>query len=280
MEIDVIILTYNCIRGWPGKEIFSRCLFSVSENVPINRLIIVDGGSSDNTLEFIKELNDRYGLFPELVFINDNGGNRATARMKGIKAVETEWFAFIDTDCILCNEWFKRAFKHVKNHIGAIEGAQRLVLNAKDKRFLNARKELKRRFKRLVKNHIVIIKKGRGFTGDTIIQTDLVKDIKIPKYYHVLEDYYIKKHVESKGFKWIKVNDAYCYHYVHYHKPRDVYYSAFILAREGKLTLKRALLSILTSFLKYTIIGYPDCGLREFKLSLYRLSGVFKEIIS
>ena len=275
--VDVIILTYNCIRGWPGKEVFSRCLFSVSENVPINRLIIVDGGSSDNTLEFIKELNDRYGLFPELVFIGDAGGTRATARMKGIKAVETEWFMFLDSDCILCKDWFERASKNIDDTAGAIEGAQKLVLNPKDIRFMVAERALKKRLKKLKRAEPRI--DDRGFTGSTLIRTELIKGIKIPSYYHVLEDYYIKCWIERRGYRWIRSYNAYCYHFVHYYRKRDAFYSSYILAREGKITLKRALLHTLTALPKYIMVGYPDCGLREFKLSLYRLAGAIEAFI-
>ncbi|MCD6509113.1 MAG: glycosyltransferase family 2 protein [Thermoprotei archaeon] len=283
MRVDAVLLTKDCISQKQRRLVFYNCLLSLANNVPVRKLIVVDGGSKDGTLQFIIRLNKRFSLFPHIQFIDDAGGTRATARMKGIRAVRTEWFVFIDSDCILCSNWFENALKHVNENVGAVEGDHKQILNAKDTRFLQAREILTRKFSRLAKGRIadVWFKKGsRGFTGNTLIRSDLVKDIKIPPYYHVLEDYYIKCWIERKGFKWIKVADAYCYHYTQYHRPRDAYYSSYILAKEGKLTLKRALISTLTALPKYMLIGYPDCGLREFRLSLYRLSGVCRGVIT
>lgn len=276
MKVDAILLTKDCISERWNRLVFYNCLLSLATNVSVEKLIVVDGGSKDGTLEFISKLNKNLSLFPHIHFINDTGGTRATARMKGIKNVETEWFVFVDSDCVLCHGWFKKAFKHTSSGVGAIEGKQKLILNFKDTRFFEARKILTRKLNRLARRNVRFEEEGRGFTGDTLIKTDLLKDIEIPSYYHVFEDYYIKRWIEKKGYKWIRIDDAYCYHFCRCFRPRDVFCGSYILTKEDKLTLKHEMLRVLTAFPRYVLIGYPDCGLREFKLSLYRFSAACK----
>jgi hypothetical protein len=59
----------------------------------------------------------------------------------------------------------------------------------------------------------------RGGTHDTLIRTDLVKDIVIPKNLHVFEDAYIKNWITKKGYRVIACYNPYCIHY----RPQDVW---------------------------------------------------------
>jgi len=101
-----------------SDHLLSRCLHSVYRNIPVHKLIIVDGHSKDNTLKILKEFDRRYGNV-EIFFDN---GNRATARQKGMQEVETKWFAFVDSDIVLCNGWFKRVRRDIRSNVGAIWG--------------------------------------------------------------------------------------------------------------------------------------------------------------
>ncbi|MDI6905191.1 MAG: glycosyltransferase family A protein [Candidatus Bathyarchaeia archaeon] len=87
-RIDVVVLTKD------SEHLLERCLNSIYQNIPVNKLIIVDGYSKDNTLKILQEFNKKYKNIK--VFLDN--GNRATARQKGIREVETEWFAFVDSD--------------------------------------------------------------------------------------------------------------------------------------------------------------------------------------
>ena len=51
-----------------------------------------------------------------------DAGTRATARQKGIELLNTEWFAFVDSDIILNEGWFETVKKSIANDVGAIEG--------------------------------------------------------------------------------------------------------------------------------------------------------------
>ena len=53
MWVDVVVLTKN------SERVLRECLASVYENVPVKRLIVVDGFSTDNTLKIVNESNKR-----------------------------------------------------------------------------------------------------------------------------------------------------------------------------------------------------------------------------
>ena len=217
MDVDVVIITKN------SERMLNECLKSVYENVPVNRLIVVDGDSTDKTLEIVRQFQNEHG---NILVIQDKG-NRATARQKGIEQVKTEWFMFVDSDAVLCKDWFKKAEKHLGQDVGAVWGIEvwSTIQNPV-----------------ILKTFLWITRKIfdlRGGTHDTLVRTDLVKDIEIPKILHVFEDAYIKDWIIQKGYKLIACYDPYCVHF----RPVSVWTiqgSLNIIAdaiRVGRLTL-------------------------------------------
>jgi glycosyltransferase involved in cell wall biosynthesis len=191
MDVDVVIITKN------SEHMLSECLKSVYKNVPVNRLIVVDGGSTDKTLAIMREFQKKHG---NILLLQDRG-TRATARQKGIDQVKTEWFMFVDSDAVLCKDWFKKAEIHLGQNVGAIWGIEvwSTIQNPV-----------------LLKTFLWITRKIfdlRGGTHDTLIRTDLVKDIEIPKFLHVFEDAYIKDWITQKGYKLIACYNPYCLHF-------------------------------------------------------------------
>ena len=127
--IDVVMLTKN------SEHLLNKCIESIYENVPVKRLIVVDGFSTDNTLKIMKEFNRKYGN----VKIITEKGSRAKARERGIEEVKTEWFMFADSDVILCKDWFKKAEKYIDKDVGAVWGLNVDVIpNVKNKLFLKS----------------------------------------------------------------------------------------------------------------------------------------------
>ncbi|MFQ5712277.1 MAG: hypothetical protein ACE5GD_10950, partial [Candidatus Geothermarchaeales archaeon] len=43
----------------------------------------------------------------------------------------------------------------------------------------------------------------RGSTHNTMIRTEVIRGIEIPSSYRIGEDWYIRKYVESRGYRWI-----------------------------------------------------------------------------
>ncbi|MEM2179906.1 MAG: glycosyltransferase family A protein [Nitrososphaeria archaeon] len=234
-SVDAIMLTKNSM-----KPCLKECLDSVYRNIPVNNLIVVDGGSSDGTLELIKN-------YPRVKVIMDTKGNRATSRQLGIESVETEWFVFLDSDVILCDKWFEYAKLYMKDpKVGAVWGAA-LQRSSTDFARYSAMGKL------YGKDEVwIAVKAGRkrGLTHDTIIRKEAVKGIKIPPDLHVLEDHYIRIYVEGRGYKWLSVPRPYCYHYAHSReRPKDY----FIFGRSAK---KIGFLK-LSTVLMYLFFGVP-----------------------
>jgi glycosyltransferase involved in cell wall biosynthesis len=191
-SIDVVILTKN------SEHLLEKCLNSLYKNVPVKRLIVVDGFSEDKTLDILERYNQK---FSNIKIIQDKG-TRATARQKGIEAVKTDWFLFLDSDVILCKDWFKKAFNYTEEKVGMIWGVNLdLIPNLKN-----------RLFYRLLKKVSIKCFKIRGGLHDTLICRDAVKGIKIPEYLHHYEDYYIMQFVLKKGYSVVIPNDLYCFH--------------------------------------------------------------------
>lgn len=195
--VDVVLITKNSER-----KLFD-CLTSVYQNVPVARLIVVDGYSKDRTLAILEEFNQKYG---NVVVLFDKG-TRGSARQKGIQAVQTEWFVFVDSDVVLCQDWFKKAQAYITPQVGAVWGIEvwSTIKNPKTLKLF------------LTTTHKIF--EVRGGTHDTLIRTATVQDIKIPDNLHVFEDAYIKEHIENKGYQVVACYSPFCIHY----RPKAVW---------------------------------------------------------
>jgi glycosyltransferase involved in cell wall biosynthesis len=214
MQIDVVVITRN------SERLLKKCFSSVYENVPVNNLIIVDGYSTDSTLEIVKEFRDKHG---NVVLIQEKG-TRGHARQRAMSKVETDWFMFVDSDVILCDNWFAKAKKQMKDNVGAIWGME-IWSVLKDAKVL-----------RLFERVTMKIFEKRGGTHDLLVRSKAIQGIHIPSHLHTYEDSYIKSWICKKGYKVIPVYDPYCIHY----RPEDVW------------TIKQSV-SLVASDLKFAI---------------------------
>ena len=191
--IDVVVLTKN------SEHILDKCITSIYENVPVKNLMVIDGFSTDRTLEIINETSETHGNV-EVLKVN---GSRARAREKGIKKVSTDWFMFVDSDVIIGRDWFRKAEKNVKSDVGAIWGVNIDVIpNIRNKRALKLQSIIARQCFSL-----------RGGMHDTLIRRKAVEGIRIPEQLHAYEDAYIINWIKAKGYKTVIGDDVYCLHY-------------------------------------------------------------------
>lgn len=197
MDVDVVIITKN------SQRMLKDCIKSIYRNVPVNHLIIIDGHSTDKTLEIVRQFQKKH----QNILVFQDNGNRATARQKGIGKVETEWFVFVDSDAVLCKDWFKKAEKLLNQNVGGLWGVEiwSTIQNST-----------------VLKLFLLITRKIfdlRGGTHDTLVRTDLVKDIEIPKKLHVFEDAFVRDWIIKKGYKIIACYDPFCLHF----RPESVW---------------------------------------------------------
>jgi glycosyltransferase involved in cell wall biosynthesis len=256
-EIDVIILTKNSL-----EPCLKDCLDSAYMNLPVNRLIVVDGGSTDGTLELVQR-------YEGAEIIDDKNGNRATARQKGIDAAETTWHLHLDSDVVLCKDWFKKAQRYMWPKTGAIWG----VAIPKDRHVLNISKAMAKLYRKDVVDYIIKQQHlKRYLTHDTLVRTEVVKDIKIPADLHIWEDQYIGQHVVRKNYRWITTRNPYCVHYFHERRGFEDFVNSGRLGRKvhaytGRQVLLRLGLAIPKSLLIIATTG--DFKAAELQLENY-----------
>ncbi|MCK4477818.1 glycosyltransferase family 2 protein [Candidatus Bathyarchaeota archaeon] len=240
MNVDVVVLTKD------SEETLGKCLDSIYTNVPVNRLIVVDGCSTDKTLRIIRKFNKKYN---NVVLLSEKG-TRGKARQKAIEQVMTEWFMFVDSDVILCNGWFEKAKKLLKDGVGAIWGIEVWSV-LKNTTILKL-------FERITMK----IFGKRGGTHDLLVRYEAVKDIHIPSNLHIYEDAYIKSWICEKGYKVISAYEPYCIH----HRPTIVWTirkSVSLVANELKFAIRCP--QLLLSYAFYAVIVLYQNLLRNIK---------------
>ncbi len=242
MKIDVIMITKNALQ-----PCLKESIKSIFQNVPVNQLIIVDSFSSDGTINFLRKLSNKD------IKIIQKECKRGKAREIGIKEVKTAWFAFIDADVVLDNDWFRKIIKHVNQDIGAIEANVKTPLG-------NVQK---------------IRSTGRAYTNSTIIRTKSVKNIKIPKEMSVYEDQYIRKHIEKSGFKWLKVSNPCSVHYSTSNRFNDAYEIGRMSGKYRLFPFKIHLLSFFIVSAK-KLLGKPVSPMIHWNMVLGHIRGIFE----
>jgi glycosyltransferase involved in cell wall biosynthesis len=175
--IDVIIRTKN------SEEFLKECLQSIYNEIPVWRIIIVDAGSTDKTLEIASSF-DKACIYvkPEL--------NLGQATKFGFSKAETEWVAIIDSDIILGRGWFDD-MKRYMNQWDAIEGCR-----IDHYRF---------------HTQIDCTKSMHGRFGQTLLKREpvLSMDLDLP----FGEDAAISFNFEKRNMKWKKVKNYLANHY-------------------------------------------------------------------
>jgi len=256
IDVDVVIVS----KGDPPY--LDLCLKSINTEVSFHRLIFVANDPSNRALKLAKNYNC------EVYF--ENYGSLGKAREYAIKLVDCPWFLFVDDDCVLAKD-FMEITKYINDDVGAIEGLN-CQMNPKRRLFAEAMESLAKRFRRLRSPS------KRGFTGDTLIRTEAVKDIEIPRYLKAYEDQFIKEYIEAKGYRWVKARDRYyCYHY-DFKPPMERALIAGICGRKrGYLQTKTAILNFICVFPKviyaWAKTGYFPLISYQIKFYLYLLLG-------
>ena len=226
-KVDVILLTKNSL-----KPCLKECIDSAYAQLPMGRLLVVDGGSTDGTLDFVKS-------YPNVLVIDDKNGNRATARQKGIEAVKTIWHLHLDSDVILCKGWWTAAQKRLQPDVGAIWG----VTIPGDKRVYNITKSMALLYRKNVLDYIIAQQHlKRYLTHDTLIRTEIVRDIHIPHDLHIWEDHFIGQHIVAKNFKWLTTHEPCCIHYFHERRGFEDFVNSGRLARRVRSYSNRQIL--------------------------------------
>jgi len=255
LKLDVVIVS----KGDPPY--LDLCLKSIKREVNFHRLIFITNNPGNEALTLAKSHNC------EIHF--ESYGSLGKAREYAIKLVDCPWLLFVDDDCVLTTN-FMEITKHISGDVGAVEGLDYLM-NPKRQLFAEAMESLAKILRKPRRAS------ARAFTGDTLIRTEAVKDIKIPRWLKVYEDQYIRNHIEAKGYKWVKAVDKYyCYHY-DFKPPERTLIAGICAKKMGYLETKNAFLNFVKIFPKviyaWAKTGYFPLVPFQIKFYLYYLIG-------
>ena len=96
MLYDVVICTLN------SEHKLRECLDAVLREIPVRRIIVVDSGSTDGTLNILRSYSQvELHVRPDL--------DLGRSRQFSFERVTTDWFFQIDSDVVLQPGWFEMA---------------------------------------------------------------------------------------------------------------------------------------------------------------------------
>lgn len=264
MKIDVLVCTKN------SERLLEECLRSIYREIPLCHLLIIDDYSKDRTLEILDIFNKNYG---NIKIISDEA-KLGKARQIGIENVDTEWFAFIDSDVILPKRWWEEIYQSVFNRDSQLGAVESNVLHHYPE---NTPKVPE--FRQIVKNKRI---DPRALTIATVIKTEAVNKIKIPPDLAIYEDEFLKKYIEQKGFSWKKMIKPTVDHYPNPKPFKDAYLTGVYSIRYGLFPAWRIIIISLIFPIKYAYMFYVT---RSFKASqnsvainFYMLKGLMEEV--
>ena len=108
MTIDVTVATKNSLRT------LDRCLKAIRTNIPVHRLVVVDGGSNDGTIEVAKKYDATVVIEP---------GPLGRVRYVQAQNCLTEWIAYIDSDVYVYKSWWSEVSRYIDdNRVGMVLG--------------------------------------------------------------------------------------------------------------------------------------------------------------
>lgn len=136
MKVSVIIPTYN------GAKRVEKCLSALykQEYPGVLQIIVVDDGSSDNTLDILNK-------YPDIKVISQENQGPAAARNNGASQSEGEIILFTDDDCIPEPNWISEMLKAFENpEIMGVKGAYKTIQQSPVARFVQYEYEEKYRY--------------------------------------------------------------------------------------------------------------------------------------
>ena len=106
--LSVIIPVYN-VQSYVGE-----CLQSViDQNLDDFEIIIVNDGSTDDSLEICKKFSENY---PNITIINQKNVGLSAARKKGLKNAKGKFVYFIDSDDFISAGYFPQILTYIQEH--------------------------------------------------------------------------------------------------------------------------------------------------------------------
>lgn len=216
-EISIIILTLNSI------SFIKSCLDSLfSQNYDDLEVIVVDNGSEDGTLSFIKK------DYPQVILIeNKENLGACKARNQGIEIAKGIWILTLDCDVVLKDDFFKSLMCFLNKLDSSIGMVQPKILNLNNKTLYSCGISLSwlRRFYDIGKGKT---DNGKFNTSQYIFgacsaaalyKRQMLDELKEntgyfdERFFFLVEDVDLAWRAQRKGWKGVFLPEAKCYHY-------------------------------------------------------------------
>jgi glycosyltransferase involved in cell wall biosynthesis len=175
LGIDVVVCTMNSAKTIAGA------LEKIRSCVPVNRLIVVDGGSTDDTVRIAEDMGCE---------IYYEEGPLGAARDLGLRIAETEIMAFIDSDAYINEEWFPKLIKHFNEDAVAL--ASNPII------YGHGNPPLERLYRYMYAAGKV---KPIGFVS-TLLRREAVLEAGGIKPLQTCEDFELYERITAMGYKW------------------------------------------------------------------------------
>ena len=223
-KVSVVILTKNC------EDTIRDCLESIRRNNYKNtEIIIIDGHSSDKTIEIAKKYTNK-------IFFDEGKGFFGKARNLGISKAEGDIILFISGDAYIEKNYIKNLLKNMKT-CDACCGKEIYKPITKD------------RFSRIFKEIAI---PSKFSTVNFAIKKEIAKKIKFNEKVKASEDQLYFIELKKRGYKLKNFENLVCYHQTkanltHLIKKRkkEGFYDALIFKRYPKEFLKKFIISFL-----------------------------------
>lgn len=176
--VDVVVP----VRSAEGSEYpkLLICCRAIRSRIPVNRLIMPSANFSTTSKQRISELAD-------VPVFNEDAVGAGLCRNLGLREVETEYYASIDADTAVREEWYPWCIKTIRNpNVAACQGYS---------------KPLSRLLDRFVQ--LEALNPGTyADLGNTMLRTEVVRAVGMPNE-RMLEDHILHDRVTGKGYLWI-----------------------------------------------------------------------------
>lgn len=176
--VDVVVCTYN------SERFLEPCLQSIFDNVPVRKLWVVDNFSTDRTAE----IAERFGAK-----VVKSRCSLAESRKISFNLAETTIFVNVDSDVVLCKDWYRQLMRFWREDTGCVCGIT-IDQHPLQKAYLTSMWRLRR-----AESYDI------AHLPNMIARKDVLQDIDFPAYIKLgsvaNEDYTIKDWIKGKGFR-------------------------------------------------------------------------------
>ncbi len=198
---------------WNEEETVYKTVRSLLDlNYPKDKvkIFLIDDGSTDNTLNILRQFDDSI-LYPNVKIFHKENGGKHTALNLGLLHTETDFFGALDADSFADRESLVRIMSYFEGHPETMAVAPSVVVDNPQTIIQNVQK---------AEYHMgVFLKKMLGFLGAinvtpgplTIFRKRVFDELGPYKHGHNTEDMEIAYRMQKNHYKIEHCNDAYVY---------------------------------------------------------------------